>query len=58
MRGIATSLWNYPTVFAGAVQVANAQLAASHVLSPPVALGVAVGAAVVNFIAVTPARPR
>lgn len=58
MKGIARSLWNYPTVFAGAVQVGNATLAAAGVLPPLVALGVSTAAAICNFVAVTPANPK
>jgi hypothetical protein len=41
VRGIVDALWNYPSVFAGAVQTANATLAAAGVLPPLVAVVVA-----------------
>jgi hypothetical protein len=58
MKAIARALWNYPTVFAGAVQAANATLAAAGVLPPLVALGISTVAAVCNFVAVTPSNPK
>lgn len=58
MKGIARALWNYPSVFAGAVQVANAALAKADVLPAPVALGVSIAAAIVTFAAVSPANPK
>jgi hypothetical protein len=58
MKAIANSLWNYPTVFAGALQAVNAVLAAESVLPPVVAVAVAAVVAAVNFAAVSPAKPR
>jgi hypothetical protein len=58
MKAIMDSLWNYPTAFAGALQAANAVLAAEHVLPPVVAVGVAALVAAVNFAAVTPTKPK
>lgn len=58
MKRIAASLWNYPTVFAGALQAVNAGLAAAGVLPPAVAVGIGVVTATVNYVAVTPAYPR
>jgi len=58
MKGIARALWNYPSAFAGAVQVANAGLAAANVLPKPVAVAVSVVAAVLTYVAVNPANPK
>ena len=58
MKGIARALWNYPSVFAGAVQAGNATLAAAGVLPPVAAAGVAVFTAIVNFAAVNPTNPK
>lgn len=58
MKAIARALWNYPTVFAGALQAGNATLAASGALPPLVATGIAVVVAIVNVAAVSPAFPK
>lgn len=58
MKGIVNALWNYPTAFAGALQAANASLAAADVLPIYVAAPLAAVVAVANFVAVTPANPR
>lgn len=58
MKAIVNSLWNYPTIFVGALQAANAVLAAQHVLGALPAIIVAAVLAALNFAAVTPAKPR
>jgi hypothetical protein len=58
MKGIANALWNYPTVFAGALQAVNAALAGTHVLPVWAAITLATLVAVVNFAAVSPVGPR
>ncbi|HEX5592003.1 MAG TPA: hypothetical protein VFX35_01500 [Solirubrobacterales bacterium] len=57
MKGIARALWNYPTIFAGALQAVNASLAAADVLPVWVALPLAAFVAAVNFAAVGPVGP-
>ena len=58
MKGIAKSLWNYPSVFAGAVQIANTTLLAEGVLPPAVAIPLATVAAVLHYTAVSPSNPK
>lgn len=55
---LAKALWNYPTIFVGALQAANAVLAAEHILATVPAVIVAAVLAGLNYAAVTPAKPR
>jgi hypothetical protein len=58
MKAIVTALWNYPTVFAGALQAVNASLATADVLPLWVAAPLAAVVAAVNYAAVSPVGPR
>jgi uncharacterized membrane protein YphA (DoxX/SURF4 family) len=58
MKAIINALWNYPTVFAGALQAVNALLAAEGVLPTWASISLASVVAVANFAAVSPAHPK
>jgi uncharacterized membrane protein YphA (DoxX/SURF4 family) len=58
MKGIVNALWNYPSVAAGALQIANVTLTAEGTLPTFVAIPLAIVTAIAQYAAVSPARPN